>query len=112
MIPLNNHIQIEPEEHQDFIASASSTYDEIGKVIAVAEGVDEVWPGDRVYFDSWTASKFPTGDGKFYWLIPYENVKAVDPLSEERVQGGVSSSVSDTITISTGSLGALRPLRS
>lgn len=78
MIPLNNYIQIEPEEHQEFIATTSTTYDEIGKVIAVADGITQVSPGDRVYFDSWMAAKFPAGEGKHYWLVPYSNIKAYE----------------------------------
>ena len=34
--------------------------------------------GDMVYFDSWLASKYPTGEGdKTFWLVNYEDIRAV-----------------------------------
>lgn len=78
MIPLNNYVQIEPEKHEGFVVPLDSTYDEIGIVLKVAEGVTQVKPGDRVYFDSWMAAKFPAGEGEHYWLVPYDNIKGKD----------------------------------
>ncbi len=75
MKPLNNHVQIEPEVKDDFIASPTETYNEVGVVVSVADGVTRVTEGDRVYFDSWMASKYPDGKGGFYWLVPFDNIK-------------------------------------
>lgn len=83
MKPLNNYIQIEPEAHEDFIASMNATYDEIGRVIAVPDDGCPLPVGARVFFDSWMASKFPVGEGKYYWYVPYENIKAYEPLPKE-----------------------------
>jgi NADPH:quinone reductase-like Zn-dependent oxidoreductase len=107
MKPLNNYIQIEPEQHQDFIASVTPTYDEIGTVVQVADGVPTLQEGDKVYFDSWMAAKFPAGEGKYYWLVPYENVKAYEPISTERMQGGVSPRLQYSKPTSTGSSGEM-----
>lgn len=95
MIPLNLHVQIEPQKKDDFIASATTTYDEVGVVVAVGEGVTRVTKGDVVYFDSWMASKFPNKEGGYSWLVPYENIKGKDEsLHEEPMQGGVPAQVS------------------
>ena len=107
MKPINGHVQIEPEQHQDFIASMTPTYDEIGIVIAVADGIDGLYAGDKVYFDSWMASKFPAGEGKHNWLIPYENIKAIEPLSEKHLSGGIPPQVrhiGDTTSGVTGTM--------
>ena len=122
MIPLNNHIQIEPEKHEDFIASANTTYEEIGKVVALPAQISiegrryfstdlSVKVGDRVYFDSWMAAKYPAGEGKFYWLVPFENIKAYEPISKESVQGGVPPQLSDNIDPSARTGGTMQEMR-
>lgn len=111
MKPLNNYIQIEPEAHQDFIASVNSTYDEIGIVVSVADGVTQVFPGDRVYFDSWMAAKFPAGEGNHYWLVPFDNVKAFEPLSKQSVQGRISARLRDHLATPEWAPGEMHTLR-
>ena len=74
--PINNHLIVEPVEHESFIASADGTFDEIGVVVEVpveleidttgTTALDQkglrsaVEVGDKVYFDSWLAAKYPT----------------------------------------------------
>ncbi len=111
MIPINGHLLIEPEVKDDFIASGDTTYNEIGKVITLPIGFKQPFglglqEGDRVYFDSWMASKFPDGKGSFYWLVPFDNIKGYEKsLSDESMQGGISPQVQDTITTSSGVIG-------
>ena len=40
---LNGYIKIEPVSHDSFVASAKDSYEEIGTVLAVAEGVIFHW---------------------------------------------------------------------
>lgn len=117
MIPLNSHIQIEPEKHDDFIASATETYNEIGKVIAISYELQllALFPlqvGDRVYFDSWTASKFPAGEGKYYWLVPFENIKAYESsLPKVDVQERIFAQLQDTFATEGGTTGTVSEVR-
>lgn len=85
--PVNGHLLIEPIPQENFIASQNDKYEEIGVVIAVPEphpsGLDKtlgVSVGDKVYFDSWMAAKFPKKDvnGEYYWLVKWEDVRAVE----------------------------------
>lgn len=74
--PVNNHILIEPLKHDSFIPIDKGTYEEIGIVI---EGNEQVLKGDKVYFDGWLAAKYPTGkDDEFFWLVNWNDVKAVE----------------------------------
>lgn len=83
--PVNGHLLIEPIKHEQFIASQTDTYQEIGKVVdnGLKDGGraanDYPAVGDKVYFDSWLAAKFP-GDkeGDYYWLVKWEHVRAVE----------------------------------
>lgn len=96
--PINNHLIVEPVEHESFIASAKGTFDEIGVVLAVPENmlpvpgtlyeVPPIEVGDRVYFDSWLAAKYPTGEGdKTFWLVNYEDIRAVQKQTKAEAQG-------------------------
>ena len=98
--PINNHLIIEPVEHESFIASSKGSFDEIGIVKAVPVeyhaflgGTTSDKPmlievGDRVYFDSWLAAKYPTGEGdKTFWLVNYEDIRAVQKQTETETQG-------------------------
>ncbi len=111
--PINGHILIEPIPRESFVYSEQSTFDEVGIVVdcgdenLVPEGTPSPFQstpqlpwmpppvtlvkGDKVYFDSWLAAKYPKSqDSKeHYWLIPFSSVKAYEPadapLSEEHV---------------------------
>lgn len=100
--PINGHLAIEPLEHESFL-EGKTTYEQIGVVvdvgtvvppiIEVPDGLMDVateWlkqfptdypkKGDKVYFDSWLAAKYPKGDGSdgFYWLVKFEDIRAVE----------------------------------
>lgn len=90
--PVNNHLLIEPLPQESFIASDRTTYQEIGVVIDAADtllgptmttstGIHRdfgmVKKGDKVYFDSWLAAKFPKNETEYYWLVKWEDVRAV-----------------------------------
>lgn len=98
--PVNGHLIIEPVSHEEFVASQNETYQEIGIVIDYAadltktsregNGITVALPsikkGDKVYFDAWLAAKYPKEDGKngeFYWLVKWEDVRAIDSDSLE-----------------------------
>lgn len=97
--PVNNHILIEPVKHESFMASQKETYEEIGIIIDISDGLKEkvrfsklnsfnthdiifvpakIKKGDKVYFDSWLAAKFPKNDIEWYWLVKWEDVRAVE----------------------------------
>lgn len=73
------------------MSSQVETYQEIGVVVELPENwvhIARLKAGDKVYFDSWLAVKFPkegTTD-EYYWLVKWEDVRAVEyaeqPISE------------------------------
>lgn len=92
--PINNHILIKPIQHDEFIKTEKETYEEIGEVIdfdgsdthgtSVESSMGRIKKGCLVYFDAWLAAKYPgENKGEFYWLVKYEDVRAVsyDALS-------------------------------
>lgn len=101
--PVNGHLLIEPLKHEGFMASQRETFEEIGTVIDFAEelggkyeaislsstGVDvvqknaKVQRGEKVYFDSWLAAKYPKNDTEFYWLVKWEDVRAIEASDEK-----------------------------
>lgn len=72
------------------MASQKETYEEVGIVVDVdslLRGYKEgsnihlglpVNKGDKVYFDSWLAAKYPKNEGEFFWLVKYEDVRAIE----------------------------------
>jgi co-chaperonin GroES (HSP10) len=87
--PVNSHLLIDPVKHDSFVVSQRETFEEIGVVVAVPEEMNipatpPVSVGDKVYFDSWLAAKFPKNeDGDFYWLVKFEDVRAVEYAQQE-----------------------------
>ena len=86
MKPVNNHILIEPVKHESFLAG-KDTYDEIGIVIDFADGINWIGDstvvplikkGDKVFFDSWLAAKYPDGKDGYLWLVKWEDVRATE----------------------------------
>jgi co-chaperonin GroES (HSP10) len=77
--PVNGHILIEPVKHDTFIAYDRGTYEEIGIVIAVSDPAQEVKQGDKVFFDSWMAARYPKDDDSYYWLVKWSEIRAVEP---------------------------------
>lgn len=100
--PVNGHLIIEPIVHEEFISSQDETYQEIGIVVACDDNFLEdpyaiqspfvpkfnavVKAGDKVYFDSWLAAKYPKADGKdgeFYWLVKWEDIRAIEHAEQK-----------------------------
>ena len=81
MIPINKHLKIRPLETEAFMSSSRTTFEEIGIVLEVAEGVD-IPKGSKVYFESWLAKKFPISTTEDAWFVPYEDVVAYEPVSK------------------------------
>lgn len=79
MKPLNNHVRIQPIDADSFMSSSKTTYEEIGIVLDVAEGVN-LPINSRVYFDSWLAKQYPVkGEpGKFHWFVEYSDIVAYE----------------------------------
>lgn len=113
IIPLNNHIQIEPEVKDDFITSSDTTYNEVGMVVALPNQISidgkryfnedlSIRVGDRVFFDSWTAAKYPKKDGTFYWLVDFANIRAYESLLEKPVSSGVPAQIQYTEPTQSG----------
>lgn len=81
--PVNAHLLIEPVKHESFIASDKGTYEEIGVVVATPKDMDicsekPVDVGDRVFFDSWMAARYPKNDEEYFWLVPWSEVRAIE----------------------------------
>lgn len=81
--PINNYVLIEPIIHDEYVQSDKATYDEVGIVIdydmQIGDGIPpSIAVGDKVYFDSWQAAKFPKNATKNYWLVPFSSIKAYE----------------------------------
>jgi co-chaperonin GroES (HSP10) len=99
--PINEHVLIEPVKYKTYLPTEKGMYEEVGIVIdgdlvcmkrekpvmagygldascdIVSAGILE--KGDKVYFDAWLASKYPTGkDDEFFWLVKFADIKAVE----------------------------------
>ncbi len=85
--PVNGHLIIEPIEHKGFMSSQTDTYQEVGVVIAKDENglfSTELEVGDKVYFDSWLAAKYPkegSTTDEFYWLVKWTDVRAIEKVA-------------------------------
>ncbi len=87
--PVNGHLLIEPLVHESFVSSQKEAYEEIGIVLEVARNLQwyengelkdtPVSKGEKVFFDSWLAAKFPgEKEGEYLWLVKWEDVRAVE----------------------------------
>ena len=75
--PINSNILIDPLVHSTFLPSEKGTFEEIG--IVLDGGDSQLEKGTKVYFDGWTASKFPTGEGdNYFWLVPFKDIRAIE----------------------------------
>lgn len=83
MIPVNNHLLVEPLKHDSFISSEKQTYEEIGIVIDFDEKIQDsnisriVKGKTKVLFESWLCKKYPDGKDGFYWLVKWENIDGI-----------------------------------
>jgi co-chaperonin GroES (HSP10) len=83
--PVNGHLLIEPLKNESFMASQRETYEEVGVVVALAEelGIKPVCGiGDRVFFDSYLAAKYPKNEKEDFWLVRWEDVRAIEHAEE------------------------------
>lgn len=76
IIPINFHVLIRPIKQEGIFAG--NVYDEKGEVLSVPGKIPDIKPGEIVYFDSWLAAKYTDKDDKEFWLIPFENIRAVE----------------------------------
>lgn len=80
--PLNKHVLIEPVKHDDFVQTQRESFEEIGVVMSfdeVLDGQEGMMVGNKVYFDSWLAVKYPKATtGEFFWLVKYEDIRAYE----------------------------------
>ena len=84
--PVNGHLIIEPLKHESFMSSEKGTYEEIGVVINAGDWIalEKLKVGDKVYFDSWLAAKYPNEkEGEFFWLVKWDDVRAVETNENE-----------------------------
>lgn len=81
--PVNGHLIIEPVKQESFVVRDRETYEEVGVVKALSNDFPESpsFPivGDKVYFDSWLAARFPgEKEGEYFWLVRWEDVRAIE----------------------------------
>ncbi len=91
--PVNKHILVNPLKAEGFIQRDDNKFEQIGVVVALPMEGMGVAVGDRVYFDSWTAGKYRNPDGgpdDFYWLVSWEDVKAVEKAESLNAKNEVS----------------------
>lgn len=77
-IPLNRHVEVKPVEQKSIVATANEVYEEKGAVLSIADGVTAVKVGEICYFDSWLCAKYPDSEGNIRYLVPEENIRAVE----------------------------------
>ena len=82
IVPINGHVLIKPLVHESLLPTEKGTYDEVGIIIDIAEDIINSFrlsENDKVWFDSWRASKHPTGESdEYFWLVPHKDLKAVE----------------------------------
>lgn len=82
--PVNGHILVEPVLHDSFIASQKDMYEEIGTIVAYDDALSApLESGDKIYFDSWLIAKYPKNEKEDYWLVKWEDVRAVEYAQDE-----------------------------
>lgn len=87
IIPVNGHLLISPLKHESLLPTEKGQYDEVGEVVAIA-GDAMNYMGieihDIVFYDSWLASKYPTGkDDEVFWLVPYKDIRAIQKKEKD-----------------------------
>lgn len=72
----NSFLQIVPMEHKTLLPGESTTYNEIGIVLAKDETITSIEIGEKVRFDRFLAYKFPKeGDENNYdWFVKMSEV--------------------------------------
>lgn len=112
MKPINGHVLIQPLVMKRGIALTSKEiFEEVGIVVDFDANLTEpqtilsnmgstqtpmevnvsfLQKGYKVYFDAWMAARYPNPDKpeEYFWLVKYEDIRAVDP---EHVEQSLSS---------------------
>jgi len=71
----NSFLQIAPVEHRTLLPGESTTYNEIGIVLAKDETITDIEIGDKVRFDRFLAYKFPReGSDESDWFVKMSEV--------------------------------------
>jgi hypothetical protein len=71
----NSFLQISPVEHKTLLPGESTTYNEIGIVLAKDESITEIEIGDKVRFDRFLAYKFPReGSDESDWFVKMSEI--------------------------------------
>ena len=71
----NSFLQISPLEHKTLLPGESTTYNEIGIVLAKDESITEIEIGDKVRFDRFLAYKFPReGSDESDWFVKMSEI--------------------------------------
>jgi len=83
--PLNKHVEVKPLVQTSVVITQSSTYEEKGEVISIADGVTAVKVGDVAFFDSYLCAKYPDADGNFRYLVPEDSIRAKE--TNEQIPG-------------------------
>lgn len=85
ILPINSHVVVEPAHEQTSFQTSQQQYEERGKVIALPKvhGSDvtmysSINVGCYVFFDSWCAAKYKDGEGKEFWVVPCDKIRAIE----------------------------------
>lgn len=79
VVPINSHVLIEPVKEESAFQSSQQTYEERGKILAIADGLPQPFSvGDFVYFDSWVAARYKDAEGNEHWVVPFDHIRAVE----------------------------------
>lgn len=87
--PVNGHLLIEPVKHESFMSTQKEVYEEVGVVVEtpLVHGSEtaifgDVKRGDKVFFDSYLAAKYPKNEEEYFWLVKWEDVRAIEHAEE------------------------------
>lgn len=72
----NGYLKIAPVEHNSFIASDKTSYEEIGIVLAKDPQIENINIGSKVKFDSFMAKKYNVEgkEGEFEWYVNFSEI--------------------------------------
>lgn len=66
------------------MSTSKEIYEEVGLVIASDDSLHvPISIGDKVYFDAWLAAKFPKNEKEDFWLVRFEDIRAVEKANAE-----------------------------
>lgn len=81
--PIHKHVEVQPIEEDSIIAQNNTTFEEKGTVLSFDTKCEYAWNvGDIVYFDAWLIAKYFDSEGKERYLVPEENIRAYESISE------------------------------